>query len=272
MRNMLQLNNGDGTFGDIGQVAGVARTDWTWSALITDLDLDGNKDIYVTNGLAKDVTSQDYVAFLANDQTMRSATRGARVDFLGVIAANRATPTPRHAFPNNGGRTFTTQSAAWGLDTPSVSSGAAYAQLDGDGALDLVVNNVNQEAFVYRNNARTLTRNHYLQVRLEGAGANRFAVGAKVTLRSGDHLFFQELEPTRGFESSVDYVLTFGAGLLDTIDAVKVEWPDGRVSIVKHVATNQRLTIRQSDAVAAPVASPQPLTPLFTDVTDRVKL
>src|SRR2546427_415946 len=271
-RNMLHLNNGNGTFSDIGQLAGVDRTDWSWSALIADLDLDGYKDIYVTNGLAKDVTSQDYIAFLANNETMRAAMRGKRVDFLKLTAAMSSTKLPHYAFRNNGDLTFSNQSAAWGLNTPSFGNGAAYGDLDGDGALDLVVNNVNQEAFVYRNNARTLLPNRYLQVQLAGEGANRFAIGAKVTLESAGRQFFQELEPTRGFQSSVDYILTFGAGLLDTIDAVKVEWPDGRVSVRKHVATNQRLTIRESEAVAAPVPSPQPLTPLFTDVTDRVKL
>src|SRR5205823_6293803 len=260
-------------FDDIGQLAGVARTDWTWSALITDLDLDGNKDIYVTNGLAKDVTSQDYVAFLANDQTMRSATRGARVDFLGLIAAMTSTPLANYAFHNNGDRTFTNRSAAWGLDTLSFSSGAAYGDLDGDGALDLVVNNVNQEAFVYRNNARTLTRNRFLQVRLEGAGANRFAIGAKVTLWSGTRQFFQELEPTRGFQSSVDYILTFGVGQRDTLDSVKVEWPgrEGRVSLLTKVATNQRLTIRQADSRTAGRSGEDSPT-LLTEVTDAIAL
>ena len=270
MRNMLQLNNGDATFSDVGQMAGVARTDWSWSALIADLDLDGYKDIFVTNGLAKDVTSQDYIAFLANDETMHEAQRSPGVDYVKLVAAMSSTKLPDYAFRNNGDLTFTNEAAAWGLATPNFSNGAAYGDLDGDGALDLVVNNVNDEAFVYRNNARTLLpKNRYLQVELEGEGSNRFAVGAKVTV---DGRFFQELEPTRGFQSSVDYVLTFGLGSIDTAQSLSVEWPDGRVSTLAHVATNQRLTLRQSDAKHATLLRPHTPTSLFTDVTSRVGL
>ncbi|GAC1646872.1 MAG: VCBS repeat-containing protein [Gemmatimonadaceae bacterium] len=273
MRNMLQLNNGNGTFSDIGQMAGVARTDWSWGALIADFDLDGYKDIFVTNGIAKDLTSQDYIASLANQTAAATVAKGGRVDFLGLVNAMGSTRLSNYAFRNRGDLTFVNESRAWGLDTPSFSNGAAYADLDGDGTLDLVVNNVNQEAFVYRNNARTVRpENRFLQVRLEGEGLNRFAIGAKVTVRSGAEQFYQELEPTRGFQSSVDYVLTFGVGQRAVVDSVSVEWPDGRMSILRRVATNERLTIRQTEATAQAPAHVIPVSPLFTDVTAQIGL
>ncbi|AHG93775.1 ASPIC/UnbV domain protein (plasmid) [Gemmatirosa kalamazoonensis] len=282
MRNMLQLNNGPTpagsaavTFSDVGQMAGVARTDWSWSALIADLDLDGFKDIYVTNGLAKDVTSQDYIAFLANQETMTRVTSSGRVDYAQLIGAMTSTPIPNYAFHNNGDLTFANASAAWGLAAPSFSNGAAYGDLDGDGALDLVVNNENQEAFVYRNNARTvLPRNHWLQVALQGAGANRFALGARVTLWTAGTQRMQEEAPTRGFQSSVDYVLTFGLGLREDVDSVVVEWPDGRRSVQAKVAANRRVTVAQatSDTTATTATTATTSTAVFRDVTDSVAL
>ena len=274
MRNMLQLNNGNGTFSDVGQLAGVARTDWSWSALIADLDLDGNKDIFVTNGIARDETSQDYIAFLGSQQTMVSATKGNRVDYMKLTDAMSSTKLSSYAFHNNGDLTFTNESADWGLSTPSFSNGASYADLDGDGTLDLVVNRENDTALVYRNNARTLKKNNYLQVKLEGDGGghNRFAVGARVTLRTGNQTQYQELEPTRGFQSSVEYPLTFGLGALDKVQSVTVDWPDGRTSIVKDVAANQRIVVKQLEATAAGVPAPRIPAPLFRDVTNATAL
>ena len=271
-RNMLHRNNHNDTFSEVGQLAGVARTDWSWSALIADFDLDGYKDIFVTNGIMRDVTSQDYIAFLANEETMRAAAAGERVDFLKLIEVMTSTPLANHAFRNEGNLTFSDARHRWGLDTPGFSTGAAYGDLDGDGAIDLVVNNVDHEVFIYRNNARTLSVNRYLQVVLDGEEPNRYGIGSKVTLVSGDLLLFQELTPVRGFQSSVDYVLTFGTGRLDTVESVTVEWPDGRTSALADVPTNQRLVVRQTGAVG-PSAPPQPLdTPLLTEVTDAVGL
>ena len=304
MRNMLQHNNGDPslrsrqvpTFSDIGQMAGVSRTDWSWTALIADLDLDGNKDIYVTNGLMRDVTSQDYIAFLANQRTMEDARKSGagKVDFMKLVNAMTSTKLSNFAFRNGGGQstppgsgpatslgaglTFTNEAKAWGLDTPSFSSGAAYGDLDGDGAPDLVVNNVNDQAFIYRNNARSLEKdNHWLEVRLDGEGKNRFALGARVTLHAGDQQFVQELAPTRGFQSSVDYVLNFGVGPTPTIDTLMVEWPDGRESTLKQVSTNQRITVHQKDAAPGvgirpagryPAVSGSSASTVFKEVTD----
>ena len=275
MQNMLQINNGNTTFSDVGYLAGVARTDWSWAALLADFDLDGNKDIFVANGLGKDVTSQDYIAFLASDRTMGGATRGERVDFKSLIDAMGSTKLPNYAFHNTGDLAFTKVSREWGIDRPSFSNGAAYGDLDGDGALDLVVNNVNDEAFVYRNNARVqLPENRFLQVRLAGSGSNPFGVGARITLRAGDTQFQQELEPTRGFQSSVDYTLTFGVGTVDTLESVIVDWPSGKSTIVSPVATNQLLTISEANALQQRSRGTlrRDRTALLRDVTSEVGL
>ncbi len=271
-RNMLQLNNGNGTFSDVGQMAGVARTDWSWGALIADFDLDGYKDIFVTNGIARDVTNQDYLAWLS---TQRAAQQAAgRIDWLALMKPMPSMKLSNFAFHNNGNLTFTNESAAWGLDTPSFSSGAAYADLDGSGALDLIVNNVDDAAFIYRNNVKQLSRNSYLQVKLVGPAPNSFALGAKVTVYAGTDRYFEEMEATHGFQSSTDYLLTFGLGAHSSADSVIVDWSraDGRVTTLRAVKANQRVTVKFDPSTASPPSAPPRLRVMLVDVTDSLKI
>ncbi|MBS1603712.1 MAG: VCBS repeat-containing protein, partial [Bacteroidetes bacterium] len=175
-RNTLQLNNCNNTFSEIGRLAGVQATDWSWGALITDLDNDGNKDIFVANGIYKDLTNEDYIQYISNQEVMTSILSGKDRDFRKLIDLIPSHPMPNYAFHNNGDLHFTNMAREWGLDQPGFSNGSAYVDLDNDGNLDLVVNNVNMPAFVYRNNR--VPGNHWLKLVLHGKAGNRFAIGA----------------------------------------------------------------------------------------------
>lgn len=248
-RNVLQLNHGDGTFSEIARLAGVHASDWSWGALILDMDNDGHKDIFVANGIYKDLLDQDYVNFVSNDRMVREILKreGAVVkQLIDSIPTNRIA---NFAFQNQGNLTFRNQAAAWGLDEPTHSNGSAYGDLDNDGDLDLVLNNVNMPAHLYENRSEiTAPGNRHLSVALHGEGNNTYALGAKVTLKAGSKTFYQEQFPMRGFMSSVDYKLNFGLGNRHTVDSVVVEWPDNKVTILTNVKTNQTLYLHQKDA------------------------
>ena len=260
-RNTLQLNNQNGSFSEIGRLSGVSSTDWSWGALIMDLDNDGWKDIFVANGIYKDLLDRDYLNFYSDPSVVRSLIKTQKKAILSMIDMMPSVKVPNYAFHNNKDLTFTNLSSEWGLSTPSFSNGAVYVDLDNDGDLDLVVNNVNMPPFIYRNETNGKPGANFLNLTLKGSGKNTAAIGAEVTLYTGTDLKYQELMPMRGFESTVDTRLNFGLGSTPTVDSAVVNWPDGRFTVLQNVNANQFLKLDQKDAVnrSSPVQEKKPI-------------
>ncbi|MBN8850464.1 MAG: hypothetical protein BGO55_31865 [Sphingobacteriales bacterium 50-39] len=248
-RNMLQKNNGDGSFSEIGQLAGISNTDWSWAGLFCDLDNDGYKDLFVTNGYPRDFTDMDFIKYhyAAVHSSAQAIPTHEVLEKLPVLEPKK------YVFRNEGGGRFARMTGQWGLDQTTIGSGAVYADLDNDGDLDLVVNNINAVATVYRNNAESLLPdNHFCKVRLKGSPLNRDGVGSKVRLYCGDQLYFQEQEPVRGFQSSVDHVLNFGVGGHMVIDSIVVVWPDGKRGVKKNAPVGKEIMLDWSETTDVP--------------------
>ncbi|MEO6948602.1 MAG: VCBS repeat-containing protein [Ginsengibacter sp.] len=246
-RNMLQKNNGDGTFSEIGQLAGVSNTDWSWSALFGDFDNDGNKDLFISNGYVKDYTNMDFLKSTMNSvlQAKQGGQATSDKDYIDRMPTNEI---PDYVFQNNGDQTFTNRSKDWGFDQNTVSSGTAYADLNNDGALDLVINNTNALAGIYVNNSESLLKNNYLKIKLTGDSKNTGGIGSKVKLYCGKQEFYQEEFPVRGFQSSMDPVLNFGIGKHTIIDSLLIIWPNDNMQILRNIKPNQLLTLKIADA------------------------
>lgn len=264
-RNTLQLNRGSNSsyplFSEIGQLAGVHATDWSWSPLFVDLDNDGNKDLFITNGIFRRPNDLDYLNYLKSAEAQALIGRNdpaapplpiAKEKLDEVVRHMPSVPLSKYVFENCGDLTFRNRAQEWGLGDLGFSSGAAYADLDNDGDVDLIVNNVNASASIYQNLlAQTKPdslRPNYLSVKLSGHAQNAFGLGAKVLLHHRDGLSYQEQMPTRGFQSSVEPVLHFGLGKISRLDSLEVIWATGEYQVVKAVAANQTLSLRQSEA------------------------
>src|SRR6476646_1955990 len=241
-RNMLQKNNGDGTFSEVGQLSGVSNTDWSWAALFGDYDNDGNKDLFVTNGYVKDYTDMDFLKYSVDRvvRNMHNVPVDAIPEYIKKMPTNKI---PNYIFQNNGNETFTKRTEDWGLNQPGISAGAAYVDLDNDGDLDLVTNNSNDLASIYENNAETIAKNNFLRIRLQGPKENSRGIGAKVKVFCQVKEQYQEVSPVRGFQSSSDPVLNFGLGKTSIVDSVLIIWPNDLFQKLIQVKSNQTLVV-----------------------------
>jgi len=268
LSNMMHLNNGNNTFSEIAQYSGVNATDWSWGALIFDLNNDGWKDIVVCNGMYLDVTDQDYINFTADEKNKNFfGSRKSKSDYEKIKAMIVSAPLPNYAFVNQKNLMFKNKAYELGLGKPGYSNGASYADLDNDGDLDLVVNNINDECFVYRNTTSEKYKKGFLQIDLAGDGANRFGVGASVTLFAGGNKQVLQNYPTRGFQSSVPPNLLFGLDTLQSIDSIIVLWPSLKKEVVKKPLINTKLVFKEADAIAAVIEALPENKSLFHDVT-----
>jgi hypothetical protein len=270
-RNCLQLSLSGKKFMDIGAMSGVAATDWSWSPLLADYDNDGLKDLFITNGIVRRPNNLEYVKFAADDSLRYAMETSKSLD----ERATKLMPEGKvhnYLYRGTPSLRFEDKSVAWGFETPNYSNGSAYADLDNDGDLDLITNNIDDAAGLYRNDANNVfPDNTHLTVKLKGESPNTFGVGAKVILKYGkDSLMMQQLMPTRGFESSVAPELLFGLGKRALIDSLVVIWPNQQMEVRTNVKANQSITLKQADAkldgtnfrYMAP-----PMQPLFADVT-----
>jgi hypothetical protein len=263
--NCLQLNNGDGTFSEIAQLAGVDATGWSWGALNFDFDNDGWKDIFVSNGLYRDLTDQDFLAFFGSDVTMQKMRNG-EMSWSNLLEKMPSVPIINYAFVNRHGLLFKNETSMLGLATPGFSNGAAYGDLDGDGDPDLVVNNVNMPAFIYRNMASEKLHHHYLKINLRGDSQNTFGYGAKVTAYTKKNAQVLEQQPERGFQSSVNPQLVFGLNDAVIVDSLLIKWPNNKVQKLAGIKADTTLVLYQQNATMDYVEPSHKFNPLYANV------
>ena len=269
MRNMLHANNGDGTFSEIGQMAGIHQTEWSWSSLFMDVDNDGYRDLLITNGFPKDVTDKDYVMF--------KREVGAFKNYRSLIDSIPVLKIPNYAFQNHGDFNFSDKTKEWGMNQSSFSNGAAFADLDNDGDLDYVVNNINDVAFLYENalyDGEKKSRNNYLRVKLKGDPKNKSGLGAKITIKHGNKIQYVDHSIYRGYLSTVEDAVHFGIGESTVVDSVTVVWPDGNTQVLANVKPNQMVKIEYTESKKQPAAVKQParLGRYFREVADEYGL
>lgn len=266
-QNCLQLNDGNGHFQEVGMMTNIAATDWSWGALIFDFENDGHKDIYISNGIQRDLMYLDFRDFMMDEGLYGKMAKKEAIDYPSLISKMPSNPLPNYAFSNNGNLQFDNQAKQLGFDQATFSNGAAYGDLDNDGDLDLVVNNIGSPAFIYANQAEQ-TQNNFLKITFKGYAKNPFGIGTQVNIKTKSGIQTLQNFNTRGFESSIEPQLLFGLGDEEMIDEIEVVWPDKKMQILKGITANQVLKIdyRQATKTASPSTMP---TPDFAEVSQQ---
>jgi hypothetical protein len=266
MRNMLHLNNGNGTFSEIGQLAGVSNTDWSWSALLADYDNDGWKDLFVSNGYLRDYTNLDFIKYMENYVAMKG--RLQREDVLEIIKQMPASNVSNYIFKNKGDLTFKNQTKNWGLERASNSNGSVYADFDNDGDLDLLINNINQPVFLYQNEANKTA--NYLKINLKGSQQNTLGIGATVQVFVNGKVQQSEQYLSRGYLSSVSPILHFGLGKANEVDSIVVTWNSGLSQKIGKTKANQTFTLNETDAKLKINRFEKTSSPIFKDASSGI--
>ncbi len=251
VHNTLQLNLGDGKFSEIARLAGIHSTDWSWSALLCDLNNDGWKDLFVTSGIYRRPNDLDYVKFLTGGNRYNPTKNNDSVSNRALYEKMPLQPDINHIFQNNGDLSFTSMGASWGFDTPGYSNGSTYADLDNDGDLELIVNNINSPASIYRNNSEIHFDRHFLKLELKGSELNQNGIGARVSIYSGGKQQMVQHHATRGFMSSTADQLHFGLGSDTLVDSLVVLWPGLLEQKVFNVSADQTFVLDISRASPA---------------------
>jgi len=269
----LQLNrgireNGLPYFSNAAWIAGVTSTDWSWAALFADFDLDGWKDLYITNGIRRDINNIDYFNKMSKSTYFDKGLSNS--ELLKLVQDMPYKRLVNYLYKNNGDLTFSNYGKEWGIKEESYSNSAAYADLDNDGDLDLIVNNVDEEALIYKNNATENKLGNYLKIGFEGSPQNKMGIGSVITIWNDGNIQMEELTLSRGYQSSVEPFLYFGLARHEMVDSLRVKWPDGKVQNLKNVKANQKLTLHYADA-KMPESDPAIKEKLFKEITDQVQ-
>ncbi len=249
MRNTLQINNGNQSFSEIGCLAGIPATEWSWAPLLADYDNDGRCDLFLTSGIQRDLNDLDFFFYTADSINRTGGVSAARFksfsDYVGLIPS---VPSRNYLFQNTGTWPLIDATEAWGLAQPGFSNGGAYTDLDNDGDLDLVTNNLGAAPGIFENKATQFNKNHWLQIKCEGTALNPAGIGAKIWVKADNQIFYQEITPVRGFYSSVEPIVQVGLGPSEMVDQVAIEWPGGRSQTLERLSADQRIVLKIADA------------------------